>query len=316
MTTDLLSNKLFERRINLTCVNLCCFASVSSVCNFRRCLHLRFRVQSLSLQPKILNMLRNFFIPVFLLIFSTQVFADDWGKTGHRVVGEIAQKYLTEKTAIAVSDLLDGHSLAFVANYGDDIKSEPEMRKKYDAWHYVNFPFDKTYETHPKDTKNGDIIQAIDTCIEVLKSKKSSREDKVFHLKMLIHFIGDLHQPLHVGIGEDRGGNRVRVTWFRDQTNLHTVWDSKMLDSYQMSYTEIAANADVLSQREFNRIKKGGHRDWMNDSRELTKEIYAYHEKHGNELEYRYMYDFMDISRSQLQKGGIRLAKVLNEIFD
>lgn len=261
------------------------------------------------------SMIRVFLIPIFVVCFSFQTFADDWGKTGHRVVGEIAQQYLTQKTAIAVSDLLDGHSLAFVANFGDDIKSEPEMRKKYDAWHYVNFPFDKTYETHPKDTKNGDIIQGIDTCIEVLKNKESSREDKIFYLKMLIHFIGDLHQPMHVGIEEDRGGNWVQVTWFRGETNLHTVWDSKMLDSYQMSYTEVAANADVLSQQQFNQIHTGNHLDWMRESRELTKEIYAYQEKNGNHLEYRYMYDFMDDVRSQLQKGGIRLAKVLNEIF-
>lgn len=260
-------------------------------------------------------MFRYLFIWVAALIFPIQMFADDWGKTGHRVIGEIAEEYLTEKAAIAISDLLDGHSLAFVANYGDDIKSEPEMRKKYDAWHYVNFPFDEKYETYPKDTKNGDIIQAIDSCISVLKNKKSSREDKVFYLKMLIHFIGDLHQPLHVGIGEDRGGNQVQVTWFRGNTNLHTVWDSKMLDSYQMSYTEVAANADVLSAEQFENILKGNHIDWMYESRELCQRIYAYKDTHGNHLEYRYMYDFMDDVRTQLQKGGIRLAKVLNDIF-
>lgn len=261
-------------------------------------------------------MYQYFFLLSFLILNSFQLFADDWGKTGHRVVGEIAQKYLTKKTEIAVSDLLDGRSLAFVANYGDDIKSEPEMRKKYDAWHYVNFPFDKQYETYPKDTKNGDIIQGIDKCIAVLKNRNSLRDDKIFHLKMLIHLIGDLHQPLHVGISEDRGGNRIQVTWFRNQTNLHTVWDSKMLDSYQMSYTEIASNANVLSEFQLNKILKGDHIDWMYETREITEEIYAYHEKHGNHLEYRYMYDFMDVTRTQLQKGGIRLAKVLNEIFD
>lgn len=258
-------------------------------------------------------MIRYFFFFVAVFFISTPTFADDWGKTGHRVVGEIAEQYLNRKAAVVISDLLDGHSLAFVSNYGDDIKSDRSYRK-YGPWHYVNFPFGSQYETYPKDTKNGDIIQGIDTCVAVLKDASSSREDKIFHLKMLIHFIGDLHQPLHVGIGEDRGGNDFKVKWFNANTNLHTVWDSKMLDSYQMSYTEVAANADVLSKQQLKDIRKGTHVDWMYESRELCEDIYK-NTKLGDNLGYRHMYDYMDSVRSQLQKGGIRLAEMLNDIF-
>lgn len=250
----------------------------------------------------------------FLLIaFQTTVFADDWGKTGHRAVGEIAEQYLTPKTKKAVSELLDGHSLAFVANYGDDIKSERKY-DKYGPWHYVNFPFSERYENFPKD-KKGDIIHGIETAIDVLKNKNSSREDKVFYLKMLIHFIGDMHQPLHLGLAEDRGGNRIQVRWFNQGTNLHTVWDSKMLDSYQMSYTELAENADVLTKKQLEEIQKGTVLDWVYEIRELTQEVYN-SAKDGDKLSYRYMYDYMNPLRSQLQKGGIRLAVLLNDIFD
>lgn len=238
--------------------------------------------------------------------------AGDWGKTGHRVVGEIAEKYLTKKTEREILKLLNGHSLAFVANYGDDIKSD----RKYDSyrpWHYVNFPFGEKYENHPK-SEEGDIIQGIEKCIAVLKNSNSTKAEKIFYLKMLVHFMGDLHQPLHIGLAEDKGGNDFQVRWFKDGTNLHTVWDSKMIDFYDMSYTELASNADVLSEQQIAAIQAGSVIDWMYDSRALCEQIYGNTEI-GEKLGYEYMYKYMDTLRFQLQKGGIRLAEVLNEIF-
>lgn len=253
---------------------------------------------------------------IFIILFSffavNLIAAEDWGKTGHRVVGEVAEKYLDRRAKKAVTRLLDGHSLAFVSNYGDDIKSDREY-DSYGPWHYVNFPFGKRYETYPKSEK-GDIIQGINTSIEVLKNKNSSRADKVFYLKMLIHFIGDLHQPLHVGMEEDKGGNDVQVRWFKDGTNLHRLWDSQMIDFYQMSYTELAANTDVLSEAEVASIQKGTPTNWMYESRDLCEDIYK-HTEEGEKLGYNYIYKYMVPLRSQLQKGGIRLAGLLNEIF-
>src|SRR5690606_21336138 len=237
---------------------------------------------------------------ILLALFSNEILAgEDWGKTGHRAVGEIAEKYLSKKAGREISKLLNGHSLAFVANFGDDIKSDD----KYDAfgpWHYVNFPFGEKYETHPKSEK-GDIFHGINKCISVLKNEKSSDADKVFYLKMLIHFMGDLHQPLHIGLAEDKGGNDFQVRWFKDGTNLHTVWDSKMIDFYDMSYSELAANTDVLSKEQVEAIKKGSVLDWMYESRSLCETIYENTEI-GQKLGYNYMYQYMDTVRSQLQK--------------
>lgn len=238
--------------------------------------------------------------------------SEDWGKTGHRATGEIAQKYLTKKAQRAIDKLLKGQSLAFVANYGDDIKSDDAYRS-YGPWHYVNFPFDSTYEAHPKSDK-GDLIRGINTCIEILKNGSSSEADKIFHLKMLVHFVGDLHQPLHVGVAEDKGGNDRQVLWFKDGTNLHTIWDTSMIEDYNMSYSELAENADKLSNLQLQQLQQGTVVDWMYESRNLCKEIYANTEI-GDKLGYRYMYDYVKVVRSQLQKGGIRLAVLLNDIF-
>lgn len=248
----------------------------------------------------------------FFLVVNIGFASEDWGKTGHRAVGEIAEGYLNRKAKKEISKLLNGHSLAFVSNYADAIKSD----RKYDAykpWHYVSFPFGAKYHEHPK-SEAGDIIVAIEKCINVLKDENSSNADKTFYLKMLVHFMGDLHQPLHIGLAEDKGGNDFHVRWFKDGTNLHTVWDSKMIDFYGMSYTELAANTDKLSKIEYEKIKSGNVIDWMYESRALCEEIYENTEV-GQKLGYRYMYEYTHEMRSQLQKGGIRLAKLLNEIF-
>ncbi|MCF6308143.1 MAG: S1/P1 nuclease [Flavobacteriaceae bacterium] len=250
---------------------------------------------------------------LFVVINLTTSFSsNDWGKKGHRVTGEIAEKYLSKKAKKEINKLLNGYSLAFISTYGDEIKSDNKF-KKYSPWHYVNFPFDGTYEEHPKSEK-GNLIIGIQTCIDVLKNINSTKEDKIFHLKMLMHFIGDLHQPLHVGVADDKGGNDFQVRWFNKGTNLHSVWDTKMIEDYGMSYSELAENSKPLSKNQLKEIQEGTIIDWMYESRALCNDIYS-NTKIGDKLMYRYSYIYMDTVRFQLQKGGIRLAEILNQIF-
>jgi hypothetical protein len=155
---------------------------------------------------------------------------------------------------------------------------------------------------------------AIRKSVEILKDKNSPKEEKEFYLKMLVHFMGDLHQPLHTGRGEDKGGNDIQVRWFGDGSNLHRVWDSEMIDSYDMSYTEMASNTLKISEVQRKAIVAGSFEDWMYESKKLSERVYASAEV-GEKLSYRYMYDWFPVVREQLQKGGIRLAQVLNEIY-
>ncbi len=253
------------------------------------------------------------FLICFLLLNSTPVKAtDDWGRNGHRATGQIAEKYLSKKAKKQIEEILDGQSLAFVSTYGDEIKSDPKYRK-FGPWHYVNFPFGSTYEASEKNEK-GDLVQGIRNCIAILKNEKSSAEDKLFYLKFLVHLIGDLHQPLHVGIGDDKGGNDFQVQWFGTGTNLHSLWDTKMLEDFEMSYRELAFNSKKLDKLELNQIKSGSLLDWVNESRALCEDIYANTEV-GEKLGYEYSYKYINVLRSQLQKGGIRLATLLNEIY-
>lgn len=256
------------------------------------------------------------FLFSLLFIFSSNLCNaadEDWGKTGHRATAEIAEDYLSKKAKKAINEILDGRSLAFVANYADDIKSDPEYRE-YGPWHYVNIDPEQDIYSRKRASEDGDLVQAIRTCVEVLKSENETKERKEFFLKMLVHFLGDLHQPFHVGNAADKGGNDIQVRWFNDGTNIHSVWDSKMIDFYQMSYTELAHNTKDLSRFEIKNIQKGNLLDWVYESRAMAKDLYA-GVQNGSKLGYGYMYEHMPTVLSQLQKGGIRLAKLLNEIY-
>ncbi len=236
----------------------------------------------------------------------------DWGQTGHRVVGEVASKHLTKKAKKEIDALFNGMSLAVASTYADEIKSDSRYRE-FGPWHYVNVPFDKTYKDI-KPSERGDIIIGIEHSIAVLKDLNASEDDKSFYLKMLIHLIGDLHQPMHLGLEDDKGGNDFQVRWFNEGTNLHRVWDSDMINSYQMTYTELTYNLPRITKEEKQKIQEGTLQEWVEKERELTKKVYE-SATSGEKLGYRYMYDHFSTVKSQLQKGGLRLAKILNDIF-
>ena len=129
-----------------------------------------------------------------------------------------------------------------------------------------------------------------------------------------MHLIGDLHQPMHVGRAEDKGGNDIQVRWFNNGTNLHRVWDSDMINHFNMTYSELADNSNKISKEQLKYLQKGTVADWANETQQHAIKVYA-SVKTGEKLGYKYMYDNFYLVRSQLQTGGVRLAKVLNELF-
>ena len=259
-------------------------------------------------------MKRLFLIILIPFLLLTSIFAKSpsWGQTGHRVVGEIAQQHLSCRAKRKIKKLLGGQSLALVSTFADEIKSDRKY-KSFSPWHYVNIPFDKTYHDCEKSDR-GDLVTGIAKCKAIIKDKTSSKADKVFYLKLLIHLIGDLHQPLHIGRKEDKGGNTIQVQWFGNGTNLHRVWDSNMIDQYGMTYTELAKNAKKLTKTEIKEIQKGNVLSWIAETRKITQKVYN-SAAVGEKLKYRYMYDYFATVREQLQKAGLRLAKELNELF-
>ena len=259
-----------------------------------------------------MKQLLTFLLTLLLLLTLQSNASNDWSATGHRVVGKIASQYLKSSTKKKIQKLLNNQSLDFVSTFGDEIKSDKRYNKFY-TWHYVNMPMDLDYERSEKNP-SGDLVTGINYCIEVIKNDTSSDDDKAFYLKLLVHLIGDLHQPMHVGLAEDKGGNDFKVQWFNKDSNLHSVWDGEMIDSYGMSYSELTHNADYVNKTQVKAIQNGTVIDWVNDTHQLTRKVYE-NVKPNENLRYSYSYDNFGTVRNQLQKAGIRLAKVLNELF-
>ena len=248
----------------------------------------------------------NFFLGYFL---SNDIL---WGKTGHRVVAEVASKYISKNTRISLDEILQGQSLAYVSTYADEIKSDKKY-SKYNAWHYANLNLNETYQSSYKNP-NGDIVKAIKKCTEILKSKFSTKKEKQFYLKLLVHFVGDLHQPLHLGKKEDKGGNDIYITWFGKKSNLHRLWDSDIIDSSKFSFSELSRNLPAISIEKRKKITSGSLDSWIQETHTLTRKIYIELPENKN-LGYKYSYENFEIIRCQLLKAGLRLAFILDDIF-
>lgn len=247
------------------------------------------------------------------IVFLAVQFAFAWGSKGHRVVGEVASENIKNRTARKLSAILNHQGVASVANFGDDIKSDDRYRKFY-TWHFVNFNFGEKYNVATA-AKEGDLISGIETCINLIKDKNTSNDDKTFYLKLLVHFVGDLHQPLHVGRGSDKGGNDIKVKWFGENSNLHRVWDEDMINHFGMSYTELANDLPYKTKEEIEAIKKGSLLDWVYESQQIAQTIVYPSVKPDENLSYRYQYNNFGTVKQQLQKAGFRLAKILDDLM-
>lgn len=202
--------------------------------------------------------------------------------------------------------------MAEASTFADEIKSDNAYRR-FSPWHYVNLPPDKKYD-EVEASRQGDIVQGIEHCISVLRDRRASRADQAFYLRLLIHFIGDLHQPLHVGRLEDKGGNDLQVRWFDQGSNLHRVWDSNLIDSYGMSYKELSDNLPEWPKWRVRRAQQGSLLSWVGESQDLVNRVYASTER-GEKLSHAYRYEWWNSLEEQLLVAGLRLAAVLNSIY-
>lgn len=243
-----------------------------------------------------------------MLAFVVKSYA--WGPTGHRTVGWIAEKHLNAKAKKKLKALLGTHSLAYISTWMDEIRSDSTHEDMSD-WHWVTIETGKSYQDSPKNPK-GDAIMTIEKMISDLKSGKLSRDKEIEAIKILTHLVGDIHMPLHVGCCDDQGGNKVRVKWFRSETNLHHVWDSDMIEDTKLSYKELAEFIDEPDATTMLKWQKQNVLDWVHESMSYRKQVYAIGD--GN-LGYKYIYKNMDTVKLRLIQAGIRLASVLNEIY-
>ena len=265
------------------------------------------------LQSSFYSQVKKIFL-VFLLF--APLYSFSWGVTGHRVVGEIAQRHLSKMAKKELKKLIGRENLAMWANWPDFIKSDTTGAwTAASKWHYVNVPGNLSKEEFMSKLQSlpgENLYTQIKAMTTQLKDRSLSQEKRQIALRFLIHFVGDLHQPLHVGREADQGGNKISVTWFDKPTNLHSVWDGSLVDFQQYSFSEYASVLNIASDEEVNAWQQSSLEDWFYDSYTLANKVYATVPADGK-LGYKYNYIFQQDLDRQLLKGGVRLAKVINE---
>lgn len=240
-----------------------------------------------------------------LIIMPSKTFA--WGSKGHAMVAEVAFNYMEENTKKEVLKYLDGMTIQEAANWMDNVKSD----HSYDymrAYHYVNFERGKSVV----ETNGDNIVFQLNTTIKELQNKdKLSKEEINLKIKILFHLMGDLHQPLHVGYGEDKGGNTKQINYNFRGTNLHSLWDSGIIEYKKITLSD-CINANKYSPNEIRALQNIDVVYWATGSRTYLSQIYK---TGGNKINDDYVEACVPIIENQILKAGIRLAGVLNEVF-
>jgi nuclease S1 len=250
-------------------------------------------------------------LALFLTVTSS---AMAYGPTGHRVVAELAFRHMTPETLAAVEAILGDEFMAEAANWPDEMKSSPDpyFGRTAGPYHYVNLPDGVSYKDSEKNPA-GDMVSALAAFTTTVKDKNAKPEDRALALRYIIHLIGDLHQPLHAGRAQDQGGNRIDVVWFEQVTNLHKVWDEHLIQHKRLSFTEWVNFLDrKIKPAQIMQWQDSNASDWVEELVSYRGDIYA---NSVGILKWDYVYKHTPLIKSQLSKGGIRLAGYLNTLF-
>jgi hypothetical protein len=240
--------------------------------------------------------------------------AQAYGFEGHLIAGELAQPLLCRTAANEVASLTKGQDLGEIGLWADEIRDQPKWKRTL-AWHYMNIPdgADVSRFEHPPE---GDVLWAIRHYTHELSTARS-RKARLEALRFVVHFIVDVHQPLHVGRAADRGGNTVDVRYGTTTVNLHHFWDTDVLHVAGLSRAQYEASLEPIVAL-LNRQPLGSTpEDWAAESMTLRPWIYDFtRPRRGAALLGRLYLDRADgITRLRLAQAAVRLAKTLNGLL-
>jgi len=250
-------------------------------------------------------------LPVCILLLS-------WGVTGHRTVGRIAQNHLSDKAKAAVKQLLGDTSLADVSTWADEVRSKPAYEHTA-PWHDLYVPLGLSYpgfEKYVKGIKEENVYSALQQNEQILLDKSTTKAQKAEALKFIVHFVGDLHQPMHVARLEDDGGSSIMVNVEGKSQSLHHVWDTYLLEHQRLNYGQLAEKYDQATPQQIKEWQSDPLMKWLWESYGISTQIYAEIDNmKGLANDEAYYKAHIGIIEERLEKAGVRLAGVLNKVF-
>lgn len=243
---------------------------------------------------------------VFILIIAviSVTKASAWGKRGHGIVADIAMRMLDENTRVKVEKYIGDMTPGQAGNWMDDVRSD----HRYDymkPWHYVNVDQGKSYE----HTKEQNVISQLERVAEELKDmKKMSDDDIRIDILVAFHLVGDMHQPLHVGYGVDKGGNDIKVKYKGNMTNLHRVWDTEIIETANITLADCLKLMKSFSKEDIAMLTAVNPESWMRQPRSKLNAVYSFKD---NTIDDEYVARNRKIIEEELLLGGLRLAAFL-----
>ena len=286
--------------------------------------------------------MKRLLIIIIFLMISTRPFAW-WGQNGHRIVAQICYDNLTATAKANVDRILGNNHLAQIATWPDFIRSDTNWNFTKD-WHFLTVDTGMTVQmvlnSDGNDPKINNVVEAIELMRSILEKDKEaittftglmkmhnvqplSGSVELTALAFLVHFIGDINQPLHVGRKADFGGNSIKVLFFSDSSDLHSVWDEGLIEKEELSYSEYAAfiQKQFLPQKKelaTNDITKWAEQSVSVREQSIYKNLVNFKNKKTGKiiLSYPYQHDNITIIEQQLGAAGFRAAAIINSIFN
>lgn len=237
-----------------------------------------------------------------------------WGPHGHRIVAAVAYQYLTHRARKNVDAVLGTHGIIYWSTWPDEIKSDTVYPTSFD-WHFQDLPSGlsdsalvATLTDYP--ASGGRLWYVTDSLTDVLRRDRTNHDALVF----MVHFVGDRCCPVHVAHAEDSGGNKIKMKWFGQPTNLHTIWDSKLLEYVNFSYSDYATYLIDTYGKTKRQVESMSREDELRQVYDIVSRIYEYQDSFdGNS--YHYAYHWKNDVNNQLYVAGVKLAQLLNELY-
>jgi len=258
----------------------------------------------------------NYFFSILFVIISFVLIS--WGVTGHHAIGKIAVNHLKPDAMAAVKELLGNESLADVSTWADEIRKKPEF-KYTTPWHYINLPLGLNFNQFKKrveEMKADNVYSAMLAQEKILADTSAAKDKRAEALKFIVHFVGDLHQPMHISRAEDQGGNTIQLNYEGKGTNLHSLWDSRLIEHQGLTYEQLAEQYDKGTIKELRKLQKAPLIVWMWESYQISSKLYEEVDNMKNRnLNADYYEKHYPIIEKRLQQAGLRLAGLLNGIL-
>lgn len=247
-----------------------------------------------------------------LLAIALNTFA--WGPKGHRIVAQVAYDNLDNKARKHVDKVLGTHGMIYLSTWPDEIKSDTIYPTSFTC-HYQDLAGGMsdaevvaTLTNYPQE--GGDLFMALDSLEAVLLRQPDCHDALVFY----VHMMADRYCPMHLAHLDDQGGNKVKMKWFGQNTNLHSVWDSKLVENKGFSYTEYANYLYDVYGKQRKEILRMTEEETLLYTYHLTDSVYQYQSTWSGNA-YHYAYRWASAMEYQLYMAGIKLAQSLNAIF-